>query len=576
MYRKNKRSQQPLLISNVTALPARALHLLQSSWAQTFREEVFLRIREDRFAVLYETCPSRPNVPVNILMGLEILKAGYGWSDEELYQHYLFDLQVRYALGCDNFGEGDFDLRTLYYFRQRLSQYALASGINLVQLTFADITDQQLAKLEVKTGIQRMDSTDIASNIADLSRLELLITVVQRLHRMLSVEDQQRYQALLAPYIREGAGQYTYRIKGKAAVWAHIQQVGVVLDTLLEQLRASYGRQDMYAIAQRFFEENFKRVDAQVQAKSNAEIQSGCLQSVDDLEASYRVKGQHAFKGYVANLTETADPSNPVQLVTHLSVAPNRTTDQALLQQDVPAIQTRMQLHLLVNDGEYVGPRVDQVLRAGQVAQLTTALTGRFPVRADGKRVLADFDLQIDPQGQVTAARCPVGQAATVQRTGQGKGFRLDFAPASCRSCPCYLQQQCPIRVNQQQTRCWLIVPIQHIAAYQRRRRFEQTKEAARALRPAVEATMFQLKHKLRRGKVLVRGLLRVTNLVVCATLALNLRRIDRYRKNQQRGRWTKKLRKTALSSPLFFCFHTLARAFPTLFSPFRLIPVAK
>ena len=43
----------------------------------------------------------------------------------------LFDLQVRYALGSDNFGEGDFDLRTLYYFRQSLSQYALKTGVNL-------------------------------------------------------------------------------------------------------------------------------------------------------------------------------------------------------------------------------------------------------------------------------------------------------------------------------------------------------------------------------------------------------------------------------------------------------------
>jgi hypothetical protein len=28
--------------------------------------------------------PSRPNVPVNVLIGLDALKAGYGWSDEEL------------------------------------------------------------------------------------------------------------------------------------------------------------------------------------------------------------------------------------------------------------------------------------------------------------------------------------------------------------------------------------------------------------------------------------------------------------------------------------------------------------
>jgi len=141
MFQPSKRSQQPLLISNVNELPARSLKILQGSWAATFREEVFLRIREDRFAVLYANCPSRPNAPVNVLLGLEILKGWFGWSDEALYGHFLFDLQVRYALCCDNFGEGDFDMRTLYYFRRAVSEYALKEKTNLIQQAYADITD---------------------------------------------------------------------------------------------------------------------------------------------------------------------------------------------------------------------------------------------------------------------------------------------------------------------------------------------------------------------------------------------------------------------------------------------------
>jgi hypothetical protein len=104
-------------------------------------------------------------VPVNLLVGLEILKEWRGWSDEELYEHFLFDLQVRYALGCDDLKEDNFDLRTLYYFRQRMSQYALKeNGENLMKVVFEHITDEQLKKLEVKTGMQRMDSTQIMSN----------------------------------------------------------------------------------------------------------------------------------------------------------------------------------------------------------------------------------------------------------------------------------------------------------------------------------------------------------------------------------------------------------------------------
>jgi hypothetical protein len=551
MFRKNKRSKQPLLISTVNELPARSLQILKGSWSATFREEVFLRIREERFGVLYAQCPSRPNVPVNVLVGLEILKGWFGWSDEELYGHFLFDLQVRYALCCDNFGEGDFDLRTLYYFRHALSEYALKEKVNLIALAFADITDQQIQKFEVKTGMQRMDSTDLASNIADLSRLELLITVLQRLHRVLSSEDQARYRDVFAPYIKEGAGQYTYRIKGKEAVWEHIQQVGVALHQLLQSLQGSYGKEPIFATAQRFFAENFTLVAEQAQAKTNAEIQAGCLQSIDDLEASYRVKNGHGFKGYVANLSETCDPDNRLQLVTQASVAPNRTVDIDLLKADVPAIQARMELNLLINDGQYLGPRVDEVLKAGHIEQLSTSLTSAEPDRSGGKLALEDFDMPLDENGGMVSATCPTGQPARIRLSKKGVSFYLDFDWATCQACPFFAKQQCRIQTDPKKKRAWLRVPKPHAVSAQRRRRFAKTKEQARSLRPAIEATIFQLTHAFPNDKLPVRGRVRVTQFVFYAVLALNLRRIDRFLKDKQRGKFTKKNRPTRDSSLL-------------------------
>lgn len=418
--------------------------------------------------------------------------------------------------------------------------------------------------------MQRMDSTDIAANIAELSRLELLITVVQRLYRVLSSEDQARYGERFAPYIQEGAGQYTYRLKGKEAVWAEIQRVGEGLYGLLEQLRAGYEQEAIYATAQRFWEENFTLREQQVQAKQNHQISAGCLQSVDDLEASYRVKGGQAHKGYVANLSETCDPSNPLQLVTQVSVAPNRTSDQELLKQDVPAIQQRMELHHLVNDGQYHGPSVEEVLRKAHVEQSLTALTGTLPDRSDGKKIMADFAMQLDEQGNVTAATCPAGHAATIHPSPKGQSFRLCFDPSTCLSCPFYPQHHCPVELRKDQTACQLKVPKERAASSQRRRRFEQSKAAARALRPVVEATMFQLTCHMPGDQVPVRGRFRVTMVVLCAALALNARRIDRYLKDKQRGKFTKKQPKLADSSPLLRFFDALWRLFSRPFSLFR------
>jgi hypothetical protein len=78
----------------------------------------------------------RPNVLAKVLVGLDMIKAQYGWSDEELYDRFTFDVQVRYALGYHSLKEGDFDLRSLYCFRHRLAERYLKTGVNLLQTTF--------------------------------------------------------------------------------------------------------------------------------------------------------------------------------------------------------------------------------------------------------------------------------------------------------------------------------------------------------------------------------------------------------------------------------------------------------
>src|SRR4030067_1505878 len=232
MYKPNKRHLQTLLITTRNDLPEKKRKRLENSWADDFYRKFFSRINEDAFAVLYVDHPSRPNVPINWLVGLETLKAGFGWSDEELYEHLCFDLQVRHALGIHDLNESDFDLRTLYYFRERLSRYNLEHGTNLLTQAFEDITDQQLTTLQVKAGKHRMDSTQIASNILEMSRLQLLVEAVQRMHRSLSEADQQCYAETFASYLHGHSGQYVYRIKGKQAPQAHLQHIREVAELL--------------------------------------------------------------------------------------------------------------------------------------------------------------------------------------------------------------------------------------------------------------------------------------------------------------------------------------------------------
>jgi hypothetical protein len=55
--------------------------------------------------------------------------------------------------------------------------------------------------------------------------------------------------------------------------------------------------------------------EADPRPKSGQQLAASSLQSPDDPVATYRHKAGEDFVGYVANLTETCHPDNPLQLV---------------------------------------------------------------------------------------------------------------------------------------------------------------------------------------------------------------------------------------------------------------------
>jgi hypothetical protein len=533
MYKANKRHLQPLLISNINDLPEKKRKRLGNSWAEDFYRHFFSRIDEEAFAVLYVDFPSRPNVPINWLVGLETLKAGFGWSDEELYDHFCFDLQVRYALGIHDLNQSDFELRTLYYFRERLSRYNLAHGVNLLNQAFEHITDQQLKSLKIKTGMQRMDSTQIASNIMDMSRLQLLVEALQRVYRLLSEADQKRYCQVFEPYVKGHSGEYVYRIKGKGESDHHLQRIGEVIFRLLDELKADYGQEPAYQVLGRLFDDNFRLESAQLQAKANEELKSGCLQSVDDLEATYRKKGQKKYKGYVANVAETCDPENELQLITNVQVAPNNVDDVDLLVEALPDLKERTGLEKLLTDGAFAGPTVDPVLREYQVEQIQTGIRGREP---DPKKLnLADFEIQQDRSGTPVQITCPMGQTVAVQLNRQKKGYRCDFDPQICQTCPFQITGCCPARPGKKYPSCRMTFPPSQVAVAQRRRRFRANKQESKNHRAAIEGTVHQLKHPFPAGKLPVRGLFRCTCMMVASAAMANVRRIQHYQLEKQK-----------------------------------------
>ena len=64
-------------------------------------------------------------------------------------------------------------------------------------------------------------------------------------------------------------------------------------------LQERYGAEPVFGVFERFFKDNFHLEAQQVRARKNEEIGAGCLQSCDDLEATFRRKQEQEYKGYV-------------------------------------------------------------------------------------------------------------------------------------------------------------------------------------------------------------------------------------------------------------------------------------
>jgi len=530
------------MFSSVDSLPAKVLKRLESSWAGTFYHQVFVRIDESIFAVLYSNEPSRPNIPINVLVGLETLKSGFGWTDEEMYDHFCFDVQVRYALGYRDLSDGYFALRTMYNFRDRVTQQMQESGENLIEKAFEQVTDEQIAAFALQTGKLRMDSTQIGSNIRAMSRLQLLVEVLQR---MLQEDDQERYDDLFAPYIRGTSGQYSYHIKA-SEVDEHLQRIGELMDKLISELCAAYAEEETYQLLQRVFQEHFTcepdsdepssppgdlSEQTSLRPKAGKELSASSLQSPDDAQATYREKGGKGYIGYVANLTETCEPENDFQLIVKVQTESNNTDDALMLAKALPELVERTDVDQMNTDGGYNSPDVDDMMREHHVEQIQTAIRGRKP--SSDKLSLDDFEWQIDTEGRPEAVTCPHGQHADVTPGRKADRFRAAVQRATCETCP--LVGQCPTLPLKRTPERVLRFSQHEVDLALRRQRSTQAHASGQNLRAAVEATVRSVKHPFGNGKVPVRGKPRVSIVIVASALMSNLRRIHQHLVHQRR-----------------------------------------
>lgn len=308
-----------------------------SSWHNVFYREIISRIDEKIFSVLFSLENGRPNASIRVLIGMMILKEGNGWSDEQLFDQCRFNIKVLMALGYMNLDDNVPVESTYYLFRKLLTEYNTANGTDLVKMSFENITREQIKTYKVSGKKIRLDSKLISSNIAVCSRIDLILESIRIYIKPLELRDikdklEEQDIKLLLTLKQKTTTNITYSLT-KEEKESLLRRLGYVLKVLLE----CYTDQPKYQLLHRLYEEHYKEViksdqdsdddgddSCTPELRDAKEVSSSSIQSIHDPEATYRSKGHGKKKqqvsGYHANITETCDESNELNLITDVEV----------------------------------------------------------------------------------------------------------------------------------------------------------------------------------------------------------------------------------------------------------------
>jgi Transposase DDE domain/Transposase domain (DUF772) len=506
--------QQKTIFDHDVYLTAERVAALDATWAGPFRRSVLPLIDEEPFRAFY--CPDngRPNVPVALLIALCILKEMHHLTDLQMLGSLEFDLRWQHALNINVF-EGDVCQKTLHNFRTLVAFNGKAREI------FSTITGKIIDQAGLATGKQRLDSTHIISNMADLSRLELFVRTIEGFLRRLAKRFPDLYGKLPALYDKvylERSGYFADSRSSKAR--RRLAKCAAHLFDLVDRFRdhPEITQMKAYHLMARLFEEQcgIDPVEpAKVVLKAAGEISADSLQNPSDPDATYGHKG----KGYKASLTETCEKENPFQVITDVALESAHASDQ----KDVLPVIERLDdqgckpEELFADAGYGSG---DNILEAGeQGVRLSAPITcGKTP-EPDRMR-LADFDVTPDCR---TVLACVMGHPPLHCRSIGKDKVEAVFCASHCAGCE--FLPYCLVKRDKRGD---------HRLKYNRkdmatsRRRHEQESKSFKErykIRSGIEATISEADRVTGLKRAWTRGGVRVGMSLFMKALAINIKR---------------------------------------------------
>lgn len=517
---KENSYQQISINDSFTGLTAREQKALENSWAHIFATEIFPAIDEKRFSVLYSDKASRPNAPVNVIVGALIIKELFDYSDDEMVENLMLDLHLQYALHTTSFQEQPLSDKTLSRFRKRCFDYENLHKVDLYHECMNDLGDKIAKMMKLNGRIRRMDSMMIAANIRKLSRMELVYTCIAKLVRYL----QEHYPEMISENLKhytasEDYNQLFYHHRDEENEKRQ-QQLMNDCEELIQLCSTGFDDITEYELFIRCVCEQTK-VENGVRCfctKEDRQLNSKTMQNPSDPEATYRKKSGEVHRGYVANVEETVGENGSV--ITDYEYEPNIYSDSQFLKDRMSELPKQEETIQLITDGGYYSHENMETAFEKNVQLITTGLTG-----IDAKDIFNEFTYNED---LTKVLRCPAGHEPRSSCFVTGiERIKNSFDRKQCENCP--YRDQCKPQIRKQTAQVFIYRKSIIRAQLQRRITNEAFKEYAR-LRNGIETVPSNLRKNYHLEK-LPRGKQRGKFFFGCKIAALNFRKLFNYRR---------------------------------------------
>jgi hypothetical protein len=547
MFKKSKKESQLDVFGSVpTLLGNKALKKYgdQRHWHNQFREQVVMRIEENTFSVLFNDSTGAPNAPIRILVGMMILKESFGWSDSQLFDQCQFNLLVRSALGLFNINDPLPVESTYYLLRRRIYDHQKENGEDLMGNVFAHITSGQIKDFDVNGRSIRMDSKLIGSNIALITRYEIIHQTLSMFYKSIDkaaksklfVVDRKQLEIIA----KEEYAKTVYT-SNRDELRERLHKIGFIIYRLLPRLE--YLQSELFQLLQRVFNEQYKVVEEQqVELRPKEEISSSGLQSPHDPDCAYRNKGDQAVKGYSVNVTETCSEGN-LNLITNVIVEKANTPDTLFVE---PAIKATVEItgqtiETIYADGAYQSPLNEDICQ--NIDMVFTGIQGAEP----------KYDLEMTPEGLM------------VTDTKTGEQIKAILVRKN------KINKEDKWRIKTPYGNGYYYFDQKAIRASQLRHKIKARTLEELHKRNNVEATIFQLGYTLKNKKSKYRGIIKQRSWAYCRCLWINLVRILNFTK-QTCQRTYKTMQKPVLITIRWVFYDHNARLKPSVCGTFAIV----